>query len=130
LLLLSILNNVFLQEKASVEADDADHQLWRIRYENARQRLQEAGISVTDDLQRSLESYIEQRRRGITSSDYLAVPWLISLQKLIQRCPGQADTPSQRAVRWMRFGASITRIRGLKRDVRFRAICPRVAIAD
>jgi hypothetical protein len=63
LLLLSTLNKVFLQQKASVEPDDADHRLWRIRFENARQRLQEAGISVTDDLQRSLESYIEQRRR-------------------------------------------------------------------
>src|SRR4051812_37817973 len=62
LLLLSPLNKVFLQQKASVEPD-ADHRLWRIRFENARQRLQEAGISVTDDLQRSLESYIEQRRR-------------------------------------------------------------------
>src|SRR3954454_8819441 len=62
LLLLSTLNKVFLQQKASVEPD-ADHRLWRIRFENARQRLQEAGISVTDDLQRSLESYIEQRRR-------------------------------------------------------------------
>jgi hypothetical protein len=63
LLLLSTLNNVFLQEKASAEASDADHQVWRIRFENARQRLQEAGIDVTTDLQDSPESYLEQRRR-------------------------------------------------------------------
>src|SRR5690349_16633556 len=42
LLLLSTLNNVFLQEKASGEAGDADHPLWCIRFENARQRLREA----------------------------------------------------------------------------------------
>jgi hypothetical protein len=63
LLLLSTLNNVFLQEKASTEVNDTNHRLWRIRFENARQRLQEAGISVTDDLQRSLQSYMEQRKR-------------------------------------------------------------------
>jgi len=63
LLLLSTLNNVFLRDNASAEVDDADHPLWRIRFENARQRLKEAGIGVTDDLQRSLESYMEQRRR-------------------------------------------------------------------
>jgi hypothetical protein len=63
LLLLSTLDNVFLPEKASTEVKDANHRLWRIRFENARQRLQEAGISVTDDLQRSLQSYMEQRRR-------------------------------------------------------------------
>jgi len=63
LLLLATLNNVFLQQKASAEADDTDHRIWRIRFENARQRLQEAGINVTADLQRSSESYIEQRRR-------------------------------------------------------------------
>jgi hypothetical protein len=63
LLLLSTLNNVFLQEKASAEADHVDRQLWRVRLENARRRLQEAEISVTDDLRHSLESYIEHRRR-------------------------------------------------------------------
>src|SRR3954468_1482541 len=63
LLLLCTLREVFLQEKALAEADDADHRLWRIRFENARQRLQEAGISVTDDLQRSLETYMDQRRK-------------------------------------------------------------------
>jgi hypothetical protein len=63
LLLLSTLNNVFLQENASTEADDSDHLVWRIRFENARQRLQQAGISVTADFQHSLQSYIEQRSR-------------------------------------------------------------------
>jgi hypothetical protein len=63
LLLLSTLNHVFLQEKVSAEAEDADHSPWRVRFEDARQRLRQAGICVTDDLQRSLESYIEQRRR-------------------------------------------------------------------
>ncbi|MEA2939715.1 MAG: hypothetical protein QOD09_244 [Bradyrhizobium sp.] len=63
LLLLSTLNNVFLQEKASSELNGADHRRWRIRFENARQRLQEAGISLTDDVQRSLQSYMEQRKR-------------------------------------------------------------------
>jgi hypothetical protein len=38
LLLLSTLNNVFLQEK--VGANDADHRLWPVRFENARRRLQ------------------------------------------------------------------------------------------
>src|SRR3954451_12198604 len=41
LLLLCTLRDVFLQEKASAEANDGDHRLWRIRFENARQRLQE-----------------------------------------------------------------------------------------
>jgi hypothetical protein len=63
LLLLSTLNDVFLQEKASAEVDDEDQRLWRIRFESARQRLQEAGISVTDDLQHSLTTYMQQRRR-------------------------------------------------------------------
>ncbi len=63
LLLLSTLNNVFVQEKATAEADDADHRLWPVRFENARRRLQEAGVSVTDDIQRSRESYVEHRRR-------------------------------------------------------------------
>jgi hypothetical protein len=39
------------------------NRLWRIRFESARQRLQEAGISVTDDLQHSLTTYMKQRRR-------------------------------------------------------------------
>jgi hypothetical protein len=63
LLLLSTLNDVFLQEKASAETDDEDQRLWRIRLESARQRLQKAGISVTDDLQHSLKTYMQQRRR-------------------------------------------------------------------
>jgi len=63
LLLLFTLNRIFLQEEGSVGADSTDHPLWRIRFENARQRLQEAGISVADDLQRSLGSYVEQRTR-------------------------------------------------------------------
>jgi hypothetical protein len=63
LLLLTTLNNVFLQEKASAEAGDGDHRLWRIRFENARRRLQEAGIDVTHDLKGSFETYIEQRRK-------------------------------------------------------------------
>jgi hypothetical protein len=63
LLLLCTLDNVFLQEKASAEAGEADSRIWRIRFENARLRLQQAGISATEDLQRSLQTYIEQRRR-------------------------------------------------------------------
>jgi hypothetical protein len=62
LLLLATLNNVFLQKKASAEAEDADRQLWRVRFDNARQRLQQAGISVTDDVPHSCESYVEHRR--------------------------------------------------------------------
>lgn len=62
-LLLSTLNDVFLEENASDEPDDADRQLWQVRFENARVRLQQAGIHVTDDLPRSSESYIEYRRR-------------------------------------------------------------------
>jgi hypothetical protein len=58
-----MLNNVFLQGKSLSAVDDADHQVWRIRFETAGRRLREAGVSVTDDLQRSLDLYIEQRRR-------------------------------------------------------------------
>ena len=63
LLLLSTLNNVFLHEKASDEADDGDRQVWRVRFDNARRRLRQAGIGVTDDLPHSCESYMEHRRR-------------------------------------------------------------------
>jgi hypothetical protein len=63
LLLLSTLNKIFLQEKAPAEADNADRQLWRDRFENARQRLRQVGISVTDDLPHSCESYMEHRTR-------------------------------------------------------------------
>ena len=90
LLLLSTLNTVFLQDKASTEADDADHRLWRIRFENARHRLQEAGISVTDDLQPSLESYLEQRRR-----------WDHVIRRLASSMayqPSEIDTAMQRAI--------------------------------
>src|SRR4051812_22322671 len=62
LLLLSTLSNVFLQDKASAEADSADHRQWRIRFEAARQRMRQAGISVTHDEDASLKSYIDQRR--------------------------------------------------------------------
>ncbi|WP_025035549.1 hypothetical protein [Bradyrhizobium sp. DOA9] len=63
LLLLSTLSDVFLQKNPSHEADDADRQLWRIRCDRARQRLQHAGISVTDDRLHSLDAYVECRRR-------------------------------------------------------------------
>jgi hypothetical protein len=63
LLLLSTLNNVFLHEKASDEADDGDRQVWRVRFDNARRRLRQAGISVTDDLPHSCESYMEHRTK-------------------------------------------------------------------
>jgi hypothetical protein len=63
MLLLSTLNRVFLQEKAADVANGADQRLWRIRFEQSRQRLQETGVSVTDDLQPSFEAYREQRRK-------------------------------------------------------------------
>ena len=63
LLLLSTLDRVFLQEKAAAEVSAADRQLWHVRFDHARQRLQQAGISVTDDLPHSRESYVEQRRK-------------------------------------------------------------------
>jgi hypothetical protein len=63
LLLLSTLNNVFLHEKASDEADDGDRQVWRVRFDNARRRLRQAGVSVTDDLPHSCESYMEHRTK-------------------------------------------------------------------
>lgn len=61
LLLLSTLNDVFLREEASAQAADADHGAWRIRFENARHRLRQAGIGVTDDHEGSLQCYVEQR---------------------------------------------------------------------
>src|SRR6195952_264734 len=90
LLLLFILNTVFLQDKASTEADDGDHRLWRIRFENARHRLQEAGISVTDDLEPSLESYLEQRRRW----DH----FIRLLASSMAYHPSEIDTAMQRAI--------------------------------
>jgi hypothetical protein len=62
LLLLSTLKDVFLENEAFADTDKGDHRLWRVRFENARQRLRDAGISITDDFQRSLECYIEQRK--------------------------------------------------------------------
>jgi hypothetical protein len=61
MLLLNTLNDVFLQEKASAEVDSEE--LWRARFDNGCKRLQEAGIPLAGDLQRSLESYMEQRRK-------------------------------------------------------------------
>jgi hypothetical protein len=89
LLLLVTLENVFLEKKASAEADDADRPIWRIRFENARRRLQQAGISVTDDLQRSTESYAEQRRRW----DHL----IRLLGGSMAYKPAEIDTATQRA---------------------------------
>ena len=62
LLLLFTLNNVFLRNKASTEASDADQDLWRVRLDDARRRLQDAGISLTEDLAYSRKAYIECRR--------------------------------------------------------------------
>lgn len=62
LLLLSTLNSVFLRDAPSAEANDADRQLWRIRFDHARQRLQDAGIRVTEDFAHSREAYTEIRR--------------------------------------------------------------------
>jgi hypothetical protein len=61
LLLLSTLNKVFLRDKASAEADDADQHLWRVRLDHARRRLEDADISVTEDLAHSREAYLEYR---------------------------------------------------------------------
>jgi hypothetical protein len=63
LLLLLTLNDVFLHAKVSADADDRDRGLWRARFETAQKRLQQAGISVTQDVQRSFEAYVEQRKR-------------------------------------------------------------------
>jgi hypothetical protein len=90
LLLLVTLEDVFLEQKASAEADDADRPIWRMRFENARPRLQQAGISVTDDLQRSTESYAEQRRRW----DHL----IRLLGGSMAYKPDEIDTATQRAL--------------------------------
>jgi hypothetical protein len=87
MLLLNTLNKVFLQGKASAEADCEE--LWRTRFDNGRQRLQEAGIPVADDLQRSLESYLEQRRRW----DYLIRP----LSSSMAYRPAEIDPAIHRA---------------------------------
>jgi hypothetical protein len=63
MLLLSTLSQVFLEEKASAEPDDVDNRFWHNRVENARRRLLEAKIGVTDDLRRSSEIYTKERRR-------------------------------------------------------------------
>ena len=63
LLLLSTLNEVFLQEEAVPTTDQKQQSLWRGRLEDARKRLQQAGICITEDPQRSCELYIEQRGR-------------------------------------------------------------------
>lgn len=63
LLLLSTLNEVFLQRSPPHEAGDADQQLWRIRWDVARQRLQRAGVAVIDDRLHSVDCYVEYRRK-------------------------------------------------------------------
>ncbi|UFW48544.1 MULTISPECIES: hypothetical protein [Bradyrhizobium] len=63
LLLLSTLSDVFLQENPRHEADDADQLLWRARFDNARQRLQSAGICATDDFRNAANFYVDCRRR-------------------------------------------------------------------
>ena len=63
LLLLSTLSGIFLQKDPPRDANDADQQLWRARSDSARQRLEHAGICVTDDLLASADSYLESRRR-------------------------------------------------------------------
>ncbi|WP_407189101.1 two pore domain potassium channel family protein [Bradyrhizobium centrosematis] len=63
LLLLATLNDVFLQKRPSREILGADQQFWPARFDNARQRLQGAGIRVTDDVRHSVHSYMEFRTR-------------------------------------------------------------------
>jgi hypothetical protein len=63
LLLLATLNDVFLQKTPSREAVGADQKVWRVRYDNARQRLQSAGICLIDDFRNSADSYVEYRTR-------------------------------------------------------------------
>jgi hypothetical protein len=60
MLLLSTLNEVFL-EGDPTPPDDADHRLWLTRFDDARRRLLEAGISVIDDPRYSQDLYIQQR---------------------------------------------------------------------
>jgi len=62
MLLLATLNRVFLQDKALDGASGGDRQVWGVRFDAARRRLKDASISVTEDLARSREAYIEQRR--------------------------------------------------------------------
>ncbi|KRQ12672.1 hypothetical protein AOQ71_16145 [Bradyrhizobium manausense] len=63
LMLLATLNGVFLHKKPSGEPVGANQQLWRVRYDHARERLLIAGICVTDDLRNSVESYVEHRTK-------------------------------------------------------------------
>ncbi|HEX7894604.1 MAG TPA: hypothetical protein VF447_10465 [Terriglobales bacterium] len=67
LLLLFTLNDVFLHDKASAEPNDTDRQLWEVRFDNARKRLQDADINVAEDFPHLRETYIEYRTRW----DYL-----------------------------------------------------------
>ena len=63
LLLLVTLNEVFLQKNLSREPVGEDQKFWRARFDNARQRLEGAGIAVTDDVRHSVDSYVEYRTR-------------------------------------------------------------------
>lgn len=89
LLLLTTLSDAFLPKKASDEAHDADRQLWRVRFQNARQRLQKAGISLTDDFPHSCESYTECRE----SWD----PLVRLLGTSMAYAPSEIDTAMQQA---------------------------------
>ncbi|MBW7970668.1 two pore domain potassium channel family protein [Bradyrhizobium sp. BR 10289] len=62
-LLLSTLNKVFMGDKALADSNDADRHLWKLRFDHARERLQRAGISVTETVPQSQETYIGCRRR-------------------------------------------------------------------
>lgn len=62
LLLLSTLNDVFLQGDQLHDVDDADRQRWRLRFDNAQRRMQQSGIGLADEPD-GLEIYIEHRRK-------------------------------------------------------------------
>lgn len=63
LLLLATLKDVFLSEETTAEVHEGERQLWAGRFDHARQRLQDAGVAVSDDLAHSREAYIEYRGR-------------------------------------------------------------------
>jgi hypothetical protein len=87
IMLLSTLNNVFVRNEPSAEASDAGQHLWRVRFDNACRRLQDADISLAEDLAYSREAYMEYRKNWD--------PLVRLLGNAMAYDPGELDTAIQ-----------------------------------